>query len=85
MFARSKSEPDKTRVVAQSRDAEFERLLRTTFGMDAKVDLSVVNGVFAEQERKLETSDATVVILDIDPSRPADLARIIGDIAGRYE
>jgi pilus assembly protein CpaE len=78
MFARSKPEPDKTRVVAQSRDTEFERLLRTTFGMDAKVDLSVVNGAFAEQERKLDTAGATVVILDIDPARPADLAALQG-------
>jgi pilus assembly protein CpaE len=78
MFARSKPEPDKTRVVAQSRDADFERLLRTTFGMDAKVDLSVVSGGLAEQERKLDTTGATVVILDLDPARDADLAALQG-------
>ena len=39
MFARENIEVTKTRVVAQSRDADFERLLRGTFGMDAKVEL----------------------------------------------
>jgi pilus assembly protein CpaE len=76
MFARSKAEPVKTRVAAQSRDAEFERLLRTTFGMDAKVELSVVSGGFAEHERKLAVAGATVVILDIDPAREADLVAL---------
>ena len=76
MFARSKAEPVKTRVAAQSRDADFERLLRATFGMDAKVELSVVIGGFAEHERKLDVAGATVVILDIDPAREADLAAL---------
>jgi pilus assembly protein CpaE len=76
MFARSKVEPAKTRVAAQSRDADFERLLRTTFGMDAKVELSVVNGGLADQERRIDTNGATVVILDIDPTREADLAAL---------
>ena len=76
MFARSKAEVVKTRVVAQSRDAEFERLLRSTFGMDAKVELAVVSGGFADNERKLDPAGATVVILDIDPTREADLAAL---------
>ena len=76
MFARSKVEPAKTRVAAQSRDADFERLLRTTFGMDAKVELSVANGGLAEQERKLDITGASVVILDIDPTREADLVAL---------
>jgi pilus assembly protein CpaE len=76
MFARSKPEPAKTRVAAQSRDADFERLLRTTFGMDSKVELSVVNGGLADNERKLDAAGATVVILDIDPAREADLAAL---------
>jgi pilus assembly protein CpaE len=78
MFARANPEVSKTRVVVQSRDADFERLLRTTFGMDAKVELSVVNGGLADNERKLDAAGATVVILDIDPSREADLAALQG-------
>ena len=68
MFARTSSEPVKTRVVAQCRDADFERLVRSTFGMDAKVELNVTVGAFAGEVRKLDTGSATVVIVDIDPA-----------------
>src|SRR3954469_7263182 len=73
MFARDNQQSAKTRVVAQCRDAEFERLLRSTFGTDAKVDLSLTTGAFAETVRKLDAIDATVVLADIDPSSEADL------------
>src|SRR6478735_3087336 len=72
MFARETLEVMKTRVVGQSRDADFERLLRGTFGMDAKVELTIVVGAFAETVRKLDTAGATVVIADIDPASEAD-------------
>src|SRR5215212_10127070 len=73
MFARDNQQSAKTRVVAQCRDAEFERLLRSTFGTDAKVELSLATGAFAETVRKLDAIDATVVVADIDPSSEADL------------
>ncbi len=76
MFARTSSEPVKTRVVAQCRDADFERLVRSTFGMDAKVELSVVTGAFASEVRKLDTGGATVVIVDIDPASEADFTAL---------
>jgi len=73
MFARENTEVAKTRVVAQCRDADFERLVRSTFGADAKVELSIASGAFAEAVRKLDTNRATVVIADIDPASDADL------------
>src|SRR5882757_8234738 len=76
MFARSNPDPVKTRVVAQCRDADFERLVRGTFGMDAKVDLSIAMGAFAAEVRKLDTNGATVAIVDIDPSSEADFAAL---------
>src|SRR5215210_5555148 len=76
MFARTSSEPVKTRVVAQCRDADFERLVRSTFGMDAKVELTVMTGAFATEVRKLDTSGATVVIVDIDHGSEADLSAL---------
>jgi pilus assembly protein CpaE len=78
MFARAKTESASTRVAAQSRDADFERLLRTTFGMDEKVELAFVSGDLAEQERKIDVAGATVVILDIDPTREADIVALQG-------
>ena len=76
MFARATSEPGKTRVVAQCRDADFERLVRSTFGMDGKVELSLVTGAFAAEMRKLDTDGATVVIVDVDPGSEADFAAL---------
>ncbi len=76
MFGNSKQAASRARVVAQSRDADFERLVRSTFGMDAKVDLSLVTGQFCELERKLDAAEASVVIVDIDPAREADLAAL---------
>src|SRR5947209_14541526 len=76
MFARDNSEPVKTRVVAQCRDADFERLVRSTFGMDGKVELSLTVGAFANEVRKLDASGATVVIVDVDPGSEADFAAL---------
>src|SRR5215213_1121275 len=76
MFTRTNPEPVKTRVVAQCRDADFERLVRGTFGMDAKVELTVVIGPFATESRKLETNGATVLIVDIDPGSAADFTAL---------
>ena len=76
MLTRANPEPVKTRVVAQCRDADFERLVRSTFGMDAKVELALVCGVFANEVRKLATEGATVVIVDIDPASEADLSAL---------
>ena len=76
MFARETSEVVKTRVVAQCRDADFERLLRSTFGADAKIELTVANGPFTETVRKLDMNDATVAIVDVDPASEADLTAL---------
>jgi len=76
MFARANPEPVKTRVVAQCRDADFERLVRSTFGMDGKVELILTVGAFASEMRKLDTADATVVIVDIDPGSEADFTAL---------
>ena len=76
MFARSSQEPAKTRVVAQCRDADFERLVRSTFGMDGKVELAIVTGAFASEVRKLDCAGATVVIVDIDPGSEADFSAL---------
>ena len=76
MFTRATPEPVKTRVVAQCRDADFERLVRSTFGLDGKVELSLTSGIFANEVRKLDTTDATVVIVDIDPASEADFSAL---------
>src|ERR1044072_8913236 len=76
MFARETSEVAKTRVVAQCRDGDFERLLRSTFGADAKIELTLAAGVFADTVRKLDMNGATVAIFDVDPASEADLTAL---------
>src|SRR2546423_12955770 len=76
MFARGNVEPAKTRVIAQCRDTEFERLVRSTFGMDGKVELTIAVGAFTSEVRKLDIGNATVVIVDIDPVSEADFAAL---------
>ncbi len=76
MFARETPDSGKTRVVAQCRDADFERLVRSTFGMDGKVELVLATGPFCDEVRKLDTTGATVVIVDVDPASEADFAAL---------
>src|SRR3954467_14833167 len=76
MFARDNQQSTKARVLAQCRDRGVGRLLRSTFGTDAKVELSLTTGAFAETVRKLDAIDATVVLADIDPSSEADLSAL---------
>src|SRR5690349_22048189 len=76
MFERQNPDPIKTRVVAQCRDDDFERLVKSTFGMDAKVELALATGAFANEVRKLDPAGATVVIVDIDPASEADFAAL---------
>src|ERR1044072_7189309 len=76
MFARETSEVAKTRVVAQCRDGDFERLLRSTFGADAKIELTLAAGVFADTVRKLDMNGATVAIFHVDPASEADLTAL---------
>jgi len=44
--------------------------------MDGKVELSLTVGAFANEVRKLDTANATVVIVDIDPVSEADFAAL---------
>src|SRR5205814_6226991 len=69
-------EPVRARVVGQCRDAACERLVRSTFGMDGKVELTIAVGAFASEVRKLDSGNATVVIVDIDPVSEADFAAL---------
>ena len=84
MFGRAKPEPTGTRIVAQTADSTFEQMLRTTFGANGRIDVTVLPGALAEQERKLD-ANATVLVVDIDPKREADfaaLARLAQRLAG---
>jgi pilus assembly protein CpaE len=84
MFGRAKPEPTGTRILAQTADSAFEQMLRTTFGANGRIEVAVLSGTLAEQERKLD-ANATVLLVDVDPKREADfaaLARLTQRLAG---
>ena len=78
MFARETPDPGKTRVVAQCRDADFERLVRSTFGMDGKVGIARMgadlrSGLLKLQQRVPQIGDRP---LD-DPDDRVDLFPVV--------
>jgi pilus assembly protein CpaE len=64
------------RIVAVTPDADFEQLVRATFGRDAQIDLTVVPGAVGGTEEKLATGDATVLLVDLDASRADEIAAL---------
>jgi pilus assembly protein CpaE len=76
MFGRSKPEPGGTRILVQTADAAFEQLVRATFGSHSRIEVAVLPGTLAEHERKLDATNATVVLADIDPKRGDDFAAL---------
>ena len=77
--------PDKVRVIAVTGDADLEQSLRSTFGSNGKIDLSVVQGSLLENEATFEAGDASVVIVDLIASdeEMAALQRLMSRI-GRW-
>jgi pilus assembly protein CpaE len=77
--------PDKVRVIAVTGDADLEQSLRSTFGSNGKIDLSVVQGSLLENETTFEARDASVIIVDLNASdeEMAALQRLMSRI-GRW-
>jgi pilus assembly protein CpaE len=65
------------RIAVVTGDAEFERLARTTFGGNAQIDLDVTATSLAAKP-KLDLADAKVVLVDIDPDHPEEVAALQG-------
>jgi pilus assembly protein CpaE len=80
------SDPNRTRVVVVTADAEFERAARSTFGASSAIDLVLHAGAIADQADTLALQDATVAVIDLDASRAdemAGLARLMGRVGAR--
>jgi pilus assembly protein CpaE len=81
----SKTVPNKTRVEVLTVDSEFERSMRDTFAMGAKIDLALVNGTVATHEEKLGRDGVTVVVVDIEAGNEQEMAaleRLAARLAG---
>jgi pilus assembly protein CpaE len=57
---------NRTRVVVLTADAEFDQLVRATFGASGAIDLEMVSGRLTELGDTLEIGEATVVVVDLD-------------------
>jgi pilus assembly protein CpaE len=54
-------------------DPEFEQSVRSVFGGNAQIDLTLVSGSLAGHEDSLDFSGARVIVLDIDASKDAEV------------
>ena len=76
-------ETNRTRVVVLTADAAFEESVRATFGASSAIELSLVSGRLAEHSDTLDTTGATVVVVDLDASRADEmngLARLMARV-----
>jgi pilus assembly protein CpaE len=83
-LSRSNNAPGKTHVVVLTADSAFEEQARRTFGASAQIALTVVNGTIDVAEATLALDDATVAVIDLDASQPAEmqgLERLMARIA----
>ena len=64
------------RIAVVTGDAEFERLVRTTFGGNPQIELEVTAASLAECKGKLDLGDTKVVLVDIDPDRQDEVVAL---------
>jgi len=67
------SDANRTRVVVLTADAEFDRSARATFGASNAIELTIVPGHIAECGDTLYVAGATVVVVDLDAGREAEM------------
>ena len=64
------------RIAVVTGDAEFERLVRTTFGGNPQIELDVTASSLAACKGKLDIGGAKVVLLDIDPDHQDEVVAL---------
>jgi pilus assembly protein CpaE len=74
-MARNANDAGRTVVTALTADPAFEQLLRSTFGASAAIELRVVTGTITAVD-VIDTADVTVVIIDLDVSKPEEMAAL---------
>src|SRR5215470_2643068 len=73
---------NQVRIALVTGDAEFENLVRTTFGGNAQIDLDVTASSLAACKGKLDVGDAKVVLVDLDADRQEEVLALQA-LAGR--
>jgi pilus assembly protein CpaE len=72
----------RTRVVVVSPDDAFVSATQATFGASSAIELTIVAGSIAVQAETLDPQDATVLVIDLDANREADIGAL-GQLTGR--
>jgi pilus assembly protein CpaE len=70
---RSHNPAGKTQVVVLTADVGFEEQVRLTFGASPQIALTVVSGALEACGENLTLDDATVAVIDLDTSAPAEM------------
>jgi pilus assembly protein CpaE len=78
---RSMNARGQTRVVVLTADDGFEQIVRTTFGASAQIDLKIVKGKLAGQERP-DLNGATVIVADLDAGDETELQALESIVTG---
>ena len=65
--------PSRMAIAVLTSDPEFEQSVRSVFGGNAQIDLTLVSGSLAGHEDALNFEGARVVVLDIDASIDAEV------------
>lgn len=66
----------KLRVILLTADSELEQSARSTFGAHARIELAVTRGTVITDSAKLDTSETTVVIIDLQSGDPEELSAL---------
>jgi pilus assembly protein CpaE len=77
-----KPDTAETRIVVVTGDGDFEELAKSAFGGHPQIDLNVVRAGLSGDDRQLKLHNATVVVLDVDATRPDQVAALQA-LAGR--
>jgi pilus assembly protein CpaE len=72
-IGRQDSPASKTQVVAVTADSAFEEQTRVAFGAGPQIGLSVVSGAIDRVGDDLQLDQATVVVIDLDPSAAGEM------------
>ncbi|MES1155365.1 MAG: hypothetical protein ABUL48_02935, partial [Pseudorhodoplanes sp.] len=64
----------KTCVVVLTADAEFEKMVRSTFSASPQIDLRVLSATVAGAGDKIDVTGVTVIVIDLDAKRDEEMA-----------
>jgi pilus assembly protein CpaE len=81
MAGNTRTAGGRTRVVVLTADPAFEASVQATFSASPQIDLTVIQGVLAGNEARLDAEPATVIVIDMDAGQAPELDALRGLVA----